>query len=147
MVPSTGDTYDDVRQAIEEAREEVGTYRVWTGCSTLHEAVKKLARAAGLNVSIRIPNYPMVPYAVPKSNSYWREITNLTDPYVPHKYYVRSTNTLVIADKQDAIMGAGNKLTLTADVIDRMTARPTKMRRVRRVIASTPPWRIHGSRS
>ena len=55
MVPSTGDTYDDVRQAIEEAREEVGTYRVWTGCSTLHEAVKKLARAAGLNVSIRIP--------------------------------------------------------------------------------------------
>jgi hypothetical protein len=141
MVPSFSNVSDDVRRAIEESREEVGTYRVWTGCNTLHEAVKKLGRAAGLNVSVRIPDYPMVPYVVPKKHSFWREITNLTDPYVPHKYYVRSTNTLVVADKQDAIMGAGNKLILTGDVIDRFSASPTNTKRVRRVIASRPPWR------
>ena len=108
MVPARSNITEDVRKAIEQSREEVGTYRVWTGCATLHQAVKKLARAAGLNVSVKIPDYPMVPHVVPKSSSFWREITNLTNPYAPHKYYVRSTNTLVIADKQDAIMGAGN---------------------------------------
>jgi len=141
MVPGWRNVIADVTKAIEEYDGEVGTYRVWTGCYSLHRAVQKLARAAGINVSVKIPDYTMVPYVVPPENSYWREITKLTDPYSPHKYYVRSTNTLVIADKEDAIMGAGSKLILTGDVIGPLTARPKMTRRVRRVIASRPPWR------
>jgi hypothetical protein len=96
---------------------------------------------SGLRVSIRIPDYDMVPYVVPLKNSYWKEIMRLTDPFAPHRYYVRSTNTLVIADKQDAIMGAGSKLVIPGDVIDSLVARPTKRRRLRRVVATVPPWR------
>ena len=140
MVPAWGNVIEDVTKAIEQADAEVGTYRVWPGCYSLHRAVYKLARAAGLRVSIRIPDYDMVPYVVPLKNSYWREIMRLTDPYAPHRYYVRSTNTLVIADKRDAIMGAGNKLTIPGDAINHLVARPTKRRRLRRVIASSPPW-------
>lgn len=141
MVPSHGNVIEDVTKAIEEAQREVGTYRVWTGCTTLHTAIHKLARAAGVNVSVRIPNYDLVPYVVPMENSYWQEIERLTDPYVPHRYYARPTNTLVIADKQDQIMGAGNKMILSGDVIQSLQARPKTTKRVRRVIASVPPWR------
>jgi hypothetical protein len=141
MVPTWGNIVEDVTKAIEESRTEVAVYRVWPGCYSLHVAVKKLARAAGLNLSIRIPNYDMVPYVVPMKNSYWQEIMRLTDPFAPHRYYVRSTNTLVIADKQDAIMGAGNKLVIPGDVIKSLVARPTKKRRLRRVVATVPPWR------
>jgi hypothetical protein len=140
-VPGWGNVVEDVTKAIEEAREEVGAYRVWTGCSTLHRMVYKLARAAGVRVSIKIPDYPMVPYVVPKELSYWKEIERLTDPYAPHRYYARSTNTLVIADKQAQIMGAGNKMTIPADIVESLQAIPRTTKRVRRVIASRPPWR------
>ena len=132
---------EDVTKAIEEAGEEVGAYRVWTGCYSLHRMIYKLARAAGVRVSVKIPDYPMVAYAVPKDLSYWKEIERLTDPYAPHRYYVRSTNTLVIADKQDQIMGAANKMTISDDIVESLRAIPRTTKRVRRVIASRPPWR------
>jgi hypothetical protein len=141
MVPGWGNVVEDVTRAIDESQEEVATYRVWTGCSTLRQAVFKLARAAGVRVAIQIPDYPMVPYAVPKENSYWKEIERLTDPYAPHRYYVRSTNTLVIADKQDQIMGAANKMTIPGDIVESLQAIPRTTKRVRRIIASRPPWR------
>lgn len=134
MVPGWSRVNDQVQQAIEEYKDEVGLYRVWNGTYSMHRAVYKLARAAGIRVTITIPDYPLKPYVVPKENSYWKEIMRLTDPYAPHRYYVRSLNRLVIADMQDKIMGAGNKLVLSGDIVDTLNATPVITKRVRRVI-------------
>ena len=85
-------------------------------------------------MTITIPDYPLKPYVVPKENSYWQEIMRLTDPYAPHRYYVRSLNRLVIADTQDKIMGAGNKLVIPGDIVDNLAATPVFTKRIRRVI-------------
>lgn len=134
MVPAWSRVNDEVQKAIEEYDGEVAMYRVWNGTYSMHRAVYKLARAARINVTITTPDYPLKPYVVPKENSYWQEIMRLTDPYAPHRYYVRSLNRLVIADTQDKIMGAGNKIVLSGDIIDKMNATPVITKRVRRVI-------------
>ena len=134
MVPAWSRVNDEVQKAIEEYKGEVAGYRVWNGTYSMHRAVYKLARAARINVTITTPDYPLKPYVVPKENSYWQEIMRLTDPYAPHRYYVRSLNRLVIADIQDKIMGAGNKIILDGDIVDKLNATPVITKRVRRVI-------------
>lgn len=134
MVPSWHRVAEDVAKAIEEHNDDVGLYRVWNGTYSMHRAVYKLARAAGVRVAITTPDYPLKPYVVPKENSYWQEIMRLTDPFAPHRYYIRSQNKLVIADKQDEIMGAHNKLVIPGEVVDRLNATPVITKRVRRVI-------------
>ena len=134
MVPKWSRVNDEVQKAIEEYDGEVAGYRVWNGTYSMHRAVYKLARAAGIRVTITIPDYPLKPYVVPKENSYWQEIMRLTDPYAPHRYYVRSLNRLVIADTQDKIMGAGNKLVIPGDIVDNLAATPVFTKRIRRVI-------------
>jgi hypothetical protein len=134
MVPGWSRVNDQVQAAIEEYDGEVGLYRVWNGTYSMHRAVYKLANAAGIRVTITIPDYPLKPYVVPKENSYWQEIMRLTDPYAPHRYYARSLNRLVIADIQDKIMGAGSKLVVPGKIIDKLNATPVYTKRVRRVI-------------
>jgi hypothetical protein len=134
FVPGWGKVNEQVAQAIEDYKGEVGLYRVWNGTPTMHRAVQKLAQAAGIRVSLTIPDYPIKAFVVPKENSYWQEIMRLTDPYAPHRYYLRSQNRLVIADKQDEIMGAHNKLIIPAGIVDKLNATPVITKRVRRVI-------------
>lgn len=134
FAPGWSKVNEQVAQAIEDYGKEVGGYRVWNGTPTMHRCVFKLARAAGIRVSLTIPDYPIKSFVVPKENSYWQEIMRLTDPYAPHRYYVRSQNKLVIADKQDEIMGAHNKLIIPASIVDKLNATPVITKRVRRVI-------------
>ena len=139
MVPSWHRVTEDVQKAIEEYDGEVGIYRVWNGTYSMHRAIYKLANAAGIRVAITIPDYPLKPYVVPKESSYWQEIMRLTDPWAPHRYYIRSQNKLVIADKQDAIMGAHNKLVIPGEIVDKLNATPIITNRVRRVIVKVKP--------
>lgn len=139
MVPSWTRVTEDVAKAIEEYRDEVGLYRVWNGTYSMHRAIYKLANAAGIRVAISIPDYSLKPYVVPKENSYWQEIMRLTDPYAPHRYYIRSQNKLVIADKQDEIMGAHSKLVIPGEIVDKLNATPVITKRVRRVIVKVKP--------
>jgi hypothetical protein len=134
FVPGWGKVNEQVVTAIEAYGKEVGLYRVWHGTPTMHSAVQKLARAAGIRVSLTIPDYPIKAFVVPKESSYWQEIMRLTDPYAPHRYYLRAQNRLVIADKQDEIMGAHNKLIIPAGIVDKLNATPVITKRVRRVI-------------
>ena len=103
----------------------------FTGCGTEH--IPCTAPSTSWRGQ-QAPDYPLKPYVVPKENSYWQEIMRLTDPFAPHRYYIRSQNKLVIADKQDEIMGAHNKLVIPGEVVDRLNATPVITKRVRRVI-------------
>ena len=130
---------EDVAKAIEEFKGDVGLYRVWNGTPTMHRCVYKLARAAGVKVTITTPDYPIKAYVVDPQSSYWQEIMRLTNPFAPHRYYLRNQNRLVIADKQDKIMGAQNKLVIPGDIVDKLSATPVITKRVRRILVKVKP--------
>jgi hypothetical protein len=141
MIPGRKTTDDNVQQAIENFGKPIGRYQVWTYVTSLKGAITRLAHAGGVRVSVQIPNYPMAPFVVDPAYSYWDAIEELASPYAPHIYYVRSTNTLVIADRSSEIMGASNLLTLSAKIVSDLEATPVLYKRVRRVIVRIPPWR------
>lgn len=137
FVPRWSKYSEDVAKAIEEYKGgEIGLYRVWHGTPTMHRCVYKLARAAGVRVTITIPDYPIKAYVVAPDKSYWQEIMRLTDPFAPHRYYLRNQNRLVIADMQDEMMGAHNKLVIPGKIVDKLSATPVITKRVRRVIVT-----------
>jgi len=141
LVPSRRNYSSDVEQAKKNAGGFIGSYRVWPGCSSLHTGVRRLAAAARVRVRLSIPNYDLAPKAIDPKLSYWKAIEELTDPYAPVRYYVRSTNTLVIADPMLPIMGAGSTLTIPSTLIKSMEVRPQRLRRVRRLLMRVPTWR------
>lgn len=141
LVPNRRNSQDNVTQAIENFKGPIGRYQVWTSIRTLHKAIRKLSAAGGVNVSVNIPDYPMAPYVIDPSWSYWKAIEKLVEPYAPQTYYVRSSNMLVISDRSSQVMGASNLLTLGADIIGDLQATPVTYRRVRRVIVRIPQWR------
>ena len=141
IVPGFSNVEDDVFQAIKNHNRPVGEYRVWRGVKTLHQAVQKLARAAGVRVSMQIPNYNFAPWVVPPELSYWKAIEKLTEPYAPVRYFNRWTNNLVIQDPSVPIMGGGNKLLIGDGAIKNMDVQPIGFTTARRVLLRVPPWR------
>lgn len=139
LVPSTNNVEADVSKALSNYRGEwVGTYRVWSGVTRLSTAVKRLAAAARIRTSFRIPDYDFEPYVLDPSMSYFDAIVALTDPFQPVRYYVRTTNTIVIADPAAQIMEVGSTLNIPAKVIQSFQVRPQLLRRIRRVHMRTP---------
>jgi len=141
LVPASRNVQEDVSLALSNYRGDfVGTYRVWMGVRTLHDAVQRLAAAARIRVSTRIPDYPFAPFVINPRLSYWDAIKQLTDPFEPVRYYNRTTNTLVIADPTQPIMGAGSDLQIPAGVVKSLDVRPQMLRRIRRVVMRIPSW-------
>lgn len=141
LVPGTTNVEQDVKLALRNFNGETGVYRTWTGVKTLHDAVNRLARAGGLKVSCRIPNYDMAAFVVDPNLSYWKAIEKLTDPYAPVRYFNRNSNTMIIQDVSQPMMGAGNKLVLGLDTINDMAVQPTGWASARRLILKVPTCR------
>lgn len=142
MVPGGRSSIDDdVALALKNFGKPVGGYRVWSRVSTLRQAVDRLARAARIRVSVRVPNYNMQPYVINPRDSYWTAIEKLTDPFAPVRYYQRSTNTLIIADPTMPLMSATSKLNVPAKDVINLDVTPLLLSRVRRVLMRVPPWR------
>jgi hypothetical protein len=145
LVPSTRNVEQDVRMAIlnwkgHHSDREIGTYRVWSGVRTLHDAIKRLMNAARIRTQVRIPNYEMRSYVVDPMLSYWKAVELLTDPFAPVRYYIRSTNTIVIADPTQTFMGAGSVLNLPDESIRVLDVQPQRLRRIRRVLMRKQRW-------
>lgn len=141
LVPSTRNIEQDVQLAIKNySGGEIGTYRVWPGVRSLHTAVKRLMQAARIRVQVRIPNYEMAPYVIDPSLSYWKAVEKLTDPFAPVRYYIRSTNRIVIADPTQTFMGAGTTLHLPNTGVNVIDVQPQRLRRIRRVLMRKTRW-------
>ena len=140
LVPSRKNIEQDVGIALKNHNGTVGAFRVWGGVDSMHGAVRKLMAAARIRVQIRIPDYEMTPYVIDPSLSYWGAVEKLTDPYAPVRYYVRSTNTMMIADPTSTFMGSGSVLNIPGDSIESMDVQPQKLRRVRRVLLRKTRW-------
>lgn len=143
MVPSTRNIDRDVGLALAnyKGEGEVGTYRVWPGVRSLHVAVKKLMAAARIRVQVRIPDYDMAPYVIDPSLSYWKAVESLTEPFAPVRYFIRSSNTLMIADPTATIMGSGSVLNIPADSVNVIDVQADRLRRIRRVMMRKTRWR------
>ncbi len=141
LVPSTRNVDQDARLAIMNYRGgEIGTYRVWAGVRDLHTAIKRLMSAARIRVQVRIPNYELSAYVVDPTFSYWKAVEKLTDPFAPVRYYIRSTNTIVIADPTATMMGSGTTLNLPEEAVRVLDVQPQKLRRIRRVLMRKTRW-------
>lgn len=142
LVPSTRNVEQDVGLAMANYRGsgEIGTYRVWAGVRDLHTAIRRLMSAARVRVQIRIPNYEMYAYVIDPKWSYWKAVEMLTDPFAPVRYYVRSTNTLVIADPTQTWMGSGSILNLPENAVRILDVHPQRLRRIRRVLMRKTRW-------
>ena len=140
MVPSTRNINMEAGLAIANYSGEVGAHRIWAGVRDLHTAIRRLMAAARIRVQIRIPNYEMAPYIINPALSYWAAVKKLTDPYAPTRYYVRSTNTIVIEDATSALMGAGTVLNLPGDASRVFDVQPQRLRRIRRAFLKKTTW-------
>jgi len=146
MMPDRRDYQANLKKAVNDFQENnkgrpIGRYQVWPSMTNLHKAMRRLANAGGLHISIQIPNYDMAPHVIDPKFSYWEAIEDLASPYAPHIYYVRQNNTLVIADRQSEVMHASNTLTLSPKIVANIAAAPIYTRRARRVIIRIPAWR------
>jgi len=140
LVPSTRNVEQDVGIALKNYDGPVGAYRVWSGVRTMHGAVARLMAAARIRVQVRIPDYPFAPYVIDPRLSYWEAVEKLTNPYAPVRYYVRSTNTLMIADPTATIMGAGSILNVPDDAVSSLDIQPQRLRRIRRILMKKQQW-------
>jgi len=142
FVPSTRNVEQDVGLAIanHKGNTEIGVYRVWAGVRDLHTAIRRLMAAARVRVQIRIPNYTMNAYVVDPTFSYWKAVEMLTDPFAPVRYYIRSTNTLVIADPTQTWMNSGSILNLPENAVRVLDVQPQRLRRIRRVMMRKTQW-------
>ena len=141
MIPSTRNIEQDVGLAIANHKGgEIGTYRVWPGVRSLHVAIKRLMSAARIRVQIRIPDYEMTAYVIDPKLSYWKAVERLTNPFAPVRYYIRSTNRIVIADPTQTFMGAGTVLNLPEEGTKILDVQPQRLRRIRRVLMRKTQW-------
>lgn len=146
LVPSTRNVEQDIGLAIANYQRKfgqaaaIGTYRVWPGVRTMHHAVRRLMQAARIRVQIRVPNYDLTPYVIDPTLSYWDAVRRLTDPFAPVRYYIRSTNTIVIADPTQTFMGSGTVLNIPESAVNMIDVMPQRLRRIRRVLMRKTQW-------
>lgn len=146
LVPRTSDVQTAVDTAIADYVHKnpgrpVGRVRVWRGCDTIGDAVKRLMRAAGVRCSFRIPDHPLTPYVLDPTISYWTAMERLTDPWNPVRYYQRWTNTWVVQDSTQPLMGDGPPLNVPADEVRKLQAIPRVRPMPARILLRIPPWR------
>ena len=141
FVPSGGEIDTKVRIAIENYGQPIGQFKVWHNMDSNHDVIRKLMQAAGVNASIHFPRHTISAFVMPPAKSYFRQASDLAEPFSALPYYVRSTNTLVFSDQRDAAMGAGNTMTIPDEIVDSIRARPKYRSRPTRVIVRFPPWR------
>lgn len=146
LVPNSTTVDDDVQTAIADYVHKnpgrpVGQIRVWRGVNTIGQACVRMLRAAGMNCSFRIPDHPLTPYVIDPTLSYWTAVERLTDPWNPVRYYQRWTNTWVIQDATQPLMGDGPTLNIPADEIKQLQSIPRVRAMPARVLMRFPPWR------
>lgn len=132
---------NSVAGALERYGGTVGRYRVWSYTKTLHQAVTKLARAAGVRVRLLIPNHDIQPLVIPPTSSYWKAIKDLCEPWKPRYYYRDSSNTLVIVDPVTRHYRLGRTLELARETISSMRGAPVEFPRTRRLLVRVPKCR------
>lgn len=139
LVP--GDDSASAVRAIEEYGQPVGRYRVRRHVRTLHQALDVLATGAGFNLHCATPNYPMLPYVVPPTSSYWDAMLELLRPWVTEVWYRRADNLLTVIDPLAARYELGRRMVIPDDLVVSVHALPVRRRRVRRVLLRVPRWR------
>ncbi len=132
---------NSVAGAIERHTGPVGRYRVWSYTKTVRQAITKLARAAGLNARILLPNHDIIPTVIPPTSSYWKAIQDLAAPWKPRYYYRDSTNTLVIVDPASRHYRIGRTLDLPSKTITELVGAPVEFKRARRLLVRVPKCR------
>jgi hypothetical protein len=141
---------DDVQKAVETAIADyahknpgrpVGQTRVWSRVNTVGRACERLMNAAGVNCSFRLPDHPLTPYVLDPTISYWTAMERLTDPWAPTRYYQRWTNTWVIQDASQPLMGDGPPLNIPASDVRQVQAIPRVRPMPSRILLRFPPWR------
>ena len=132
---------NSVAGAINRYQGPIGKYRVWTHTRTLHQAIQKLGRAAGVNTRILIPNHDLIPTVIEPTKSFWQAIVDLVAPWAPRIYYRDSTNTLVFVDPLARHYGIDRTLELPSESIAEMVGAPVEFKRIRRILARIPKWR------
>jgi len=140
FVPSRGNVDADVKQAIANFKEPIGEFKVWYGMDSYQQIATKLLQATGVNASVHLPWHPTSAFVMDPKKSYYAQAIELAEPYGVFPYYVRSTNTLVLSDQRDYIMGAGSTLEIPDTIVDAIQARPKFKSRPTRVIVRFPPW-------
>jgi hypothetical protein len=118
--------------ALAEHDGAVGRYRVINNLRTMRRAVEALAQLAGVGSSMHLPDYPLRPYVVPVSMSYYDAIVELVEPWAPYVTYLPSHNKLVIHDRLEGVYQLGRTMRLTQAT--RIDSVPIRRRRTRRVI-------------
>ena len=141
LAPATGPAaIASARTALANYDGPVGAVSHWFGVRTMCEAVDQLAKAAGVNSDVRLPDYPLAPYVVGPDKTYWEAISDLVNPFRPLVAFDESSNTLQITDPSGPLMGAASPLNLPSSMLGNMSLRPSTRRRRPRVIVVVPPW-------
>jgi len=141
LVPAVGpDAIASARTALANYDGPVGSVSHWVGVRTMRAAVNKLARSAGVNADVRLPDYPLAPMVVGPHETYWSAIASLVNPFRPQVNFDESTNTLQITDPTGPLMGAESPIALPADILEDLSIRPSNRRRPARVIVVVPRW-------
>ena len=146
LVPNSTTVDDDVQTALADYSHKnpgrpVGQVRVWRGVDTIGQACIRLIRAAGLNCSYRLPDHPLTPYVIDPTISYWSAVNRLSDPWAPVRYYQRWSNTWVIQDAAEPLMGDGPPLGIPEDEMKHLQAIPRTRPYPARILVRFPPWR------
>jgi len=144
MVPDPiGDAnVNRAREVLAAHAGDVGAWRVWGGIARVDQAVHNLLNAAGLRMSWSLPVYPMAPYIVPPTQSYWDAVLSLIEPWKPEVYFNEFDSTVWITDRVSRVYGR-QQLTIRGDVlpIESISAVPVRGAAVRRCIVRVPTWR------
>lgn len=146
LVPNSTTVDDDVTTALADYAHKnpgrpTGQIRVWRGVNTIGRAVEQLIRASGMNCSYRLPDHPLTPYVIDPTISYWSAANALSEPWAPVRYYQRWTNTWVMQDASDPLMGDGPPLNIPGDEMKQLQAIPRTRPYPARILMRFPPWR------
>ena len=141
LAPATGAAAAaSAKTALAAYDGPVGSVSHWLGVRTMREAVQRLARAAGINADVRLPDYPLAPYVVGPDKTYWQAIADLVNPFRPQVTFDESTSTLQITDPSGPLMGAASPLNLPLAMLGSGSIKPSLRRRPARVLVVVPRW-------
>ena len=103
----------------------------------MRDVVTWLGRRAGVNVGWAMQDWPLLPFVVDPSRSYWGAMLDLVSPWAPYIYYRPENNAVVFADQAAAQSVTGRIITLSSQAVKEIRDMPSRRRNVRRVILRT----------
>ena len=118
----------------------VGRTGIIYGVNTMHDAVEKLARMAGCDAAVLLPNYSTQPIVVPPTQSYWDVIRNLVAPYKPVTAYNRFSNMLIFSESINLMTGSFRGIEITEKAIRSVGAYTITPAMPRRIILRVNRW-------